>query len=73
MPVTSVANRCQFVRVMKPSNSYARVASLEGNLEFEKNGDELVSQIKLPEGDGCNLVVQFKKTATGHRTAEHTH
>ena len=32
-------------------------------LEFEKKGDDLVSKAKLPEGDGYNLVVQFKQTA----------
>ena len=29
-------------------------------LEFEKKGDVLVSKTKLPEGDGYNVVVQFK-------------
>lgn len=29
-------------------------------LAFEKRGDLLVSEGKLPEGDGYNLVVQFK-------------
>jgi hypothetical protein len=32
-------------------------------IEFEKKGDALVSKTKLPEGDGYNLVVQFKQTA----------
>ena len=32
-------------------------------VEFEKKGDALVSKIKLPEGDGYNLIVQFKQTA----------
>ena len=32
-------------------------------LEFEKKGDTLVSKTKLPEGDGYNVVVQFKQTA----------
>lgn len=32
-------------------------------LEFEKKGDALVSKTKLPEGDGYNVVVQFKPTA----------
>ena len=32
-------------------------------VEFEKKGDVLVSKSKLPEGDGYNLVVQFKQTA----------
>jgi len=31
-------------------------------VEFEKKGDVLVSKTKLPEGDGYNLVVQFKPT-----------
>lgn len=30
---------------------------------FEKKGDVLVSKAKLPEGDGYNLVVQFRQTA----------
>jgi hypothetical protein len=33
-------------------------------VEFEKKGDVLVSKTKLPEGDGYNLVVQFKQTAS---------
>jgi hypothetical protein len=32
-------------------------------LEFEKKGDVLVSKTKLPEGDGYNVVVQFKQAA----------
>jgi hypothetical protein len=32
-------------------------------VEFEKKGDVLVSQGKLPDGDGYNLVVQFKQNA----------
>ena len=32
-------------------------------IEFEKKGDVLVSKGKLPEGDGYNLVVQFKEKA----------
>jgi hypothetical protein len=32
-------------------------------IEFEKKGDVLVSKSKLPEGDGYNLVVQFKENA----------
>ncbi len=35
----------------------------KAKVEFEKNGDVLVSKTKLPEGDGYNLVVQFKPTA----------
>ena len=31
-------------------------------VEFEKKGDVLVSKAKLPEGDGYNVVVQFKQT-----------
>ena len=31
-------------------------------LEFEQKGDSLVSKTKLPEGDGYNVVVQFKQT-----------
>jgi hypothetical protein len=34
-------------------------------VEFEKKGDVLVSKGKLPEGDGYNLVVQFKEKADG--------
>lgn len=32
-------------------------------IEFEKKGDVLVSRRTLPEGDGYNLVVQFRQTA----------
>lgn len=32
-------------------------------LEFEKKGDALVSKTKLPDGDGYNVVVQFKQAA----------
>jgi hypothetical protein len=32
-------------------------------VEFEKKGDVLVSKGKLPEGDGYNVVVQFKEKA----------
>jgi len=32
-------------------------------VEFEKKGDSLVSRTKLPEGDGYNVVMQFKQTA----------
>jgi hypothetical protein len=35
----------------------------KAKVEFEKKGDALVSKTKLPEGDGYNLVVQFKQTA----------
>ena len=34
----------------------------KAKMEFEKKGDVLVSKTKLPEGDGYNLVVQFKGT-----------
>lgn len=37
----------------------------KAKLEFEKKGDSLVSETKLPEGDGYNIVVQFKHTAPG--------
>jgi hypothetical protein len=35
----------------------------KARLEFEKKGDVLVSKSKLPEGEGYNLVVQFRQTA----------
>jgi len=34
----------------------------KATLELEKKGDSLVSKTKLPEGDGYNVVVQFKQT-----------
>ncbi len=40
----------------------ADVKGTKTRLEFEKRGDTLVSKTKLPEGDGYNLVVQFKQT-----------
>ncbi len=42
------------------------IADMEGNkstIEFEKKGDVLVSKSALPEGEGLNLVVQFRQTA----------
>lgn len=35
----------------------------KATLLFEKKGDSLVSKTKLPEGEGYNVVVQFKQTA----------
>lgn len=35
----------------------------KATIQFEKKGDSLVSKTKLPEGEGYNLVVQFKQTA----------
>jgi hypothetical protein len=32
----------------------------KATIEFEKKGDSLVSKAKLPEGEGYNVVVQFK-------------
>jgi len=40
----------------------ADVKGTKTKLEFEKKGDTLVSKTKLPDGDGYNLVVQFKQT-----------
>lgn len=35
----------------------------KATLEFEKKGAALVSKTKLPEGEGYNVVVQFKQTS----------
>ena len=35
----------------------------KAKMEFERKGDALVSKTKMPEGDGYNVVVQFKQTA----------
>ena len=35
----------------------------KAKMEFEKKGDALASKTKLPEGDGYNVIVQFKQTA----------
>jgi len=43
----------------------ADAKSGKATLQFEKKGDTLVSKTKLPEGDGYNVVVQFKQTADG--------
>ena len=40
----------------------ADVKDGKARLEFEKRGDVLVSKTKLPEGDGYNLIVQFRQT-----------
>lgn len=41
----------------------ADAKSGKATLQFEKKGDSLVSKTKLPEGEGYNVVVQFKQTA----------
>lgn len=41
----------------------ADAQSGKAKLDFEKKGDSLVSKSKLPDGEGYNLVVQFKQTA----------
>ena len=41
----------------------ADAKSGKATLAFEKKGDSLASTTKLPEGDGYNIVVQFKQTA----------
>ena len=41
----------------------ADAKSGKATLQFEKNGDSLVSKTKLPDGEGYNIVVQFKQTA----------
>ncbi len=49
------------------AQSMTAIAEAKGGkatIEFEKKGDVLVSKTKLPEGDGYNLVVQFKQNAT---------
>lgn len=53
-PVPAAA---QSVTVIADANGWKKT------VEFEKKGDVLVSKTKLPEGDGYNLVVQFKPTA----------
>lgn len=40
----------------------AHAPSGRAKIEFEKKGDSLVSKTKLPEGEGYNLVVQFKQS-----------
>ena len=35
----------------------------KATVEFEKKGDVLVSKTKLPEGEGYNLVLQFRQSA----------
>ena len=41
----------------------ADAKSGKSTLQFEKKGDSLVSKTKLPEGEGYNVVVQFRQTA----------
>jgi hypothetical protein len=41
----------------------ADAKSGKAKLEFEKKGDSLVSKTKLPDGEGYNVVVQFKQAA----------
>ena len=41
----------------------ADLKSGKAKVEFEKKGDVLVSKTKLPDGEGYNIIVQFKQTA----------
>lgn len=41
----------------------ADAKSSKETLEFEKKGDSLVSKTRLPEGEGYNVVVQFRQAA----------
>ncbi len=41
----------------------ADAKSGKATLEFEPKGDALASKTKLPEGEGYNVVVQFKQSA----------
>jgi hypothetical protein len=48
------------------AQTVAVIADAKGGkktVDFEKKGDVLISKSKLPEGDGYNLVVQFRQTA----------
>ena len=53
-------------KVVAPSGRTATVIaeakSGKQTLKLEKTGDALVSAMKLPEGDGYNIVVQLKQT-----------
>jgi hypothetical protein len=52
--------------VIASTQNVTFVADAKGGkatLEFEKKGDSLVSRTRLPEGEGYNVVVQFKQTA----------
>jgi hypothetical protein len=46
--------------VQQTVTAIAEAKSGKVKLEFEKNGDALVSKSPLPEGDGYNVVVQIK-------------
>ena len=55
---------------MKPVSATTQSVTVQADakdgkakIEFEKKGDALVSKTKLPDGEGYNLVVQFKQTA----------
>lgn len=56
--------------MLKPVSASAQAVTViadaksgKTTLEFEKKGDVLASKSKLPEGDGYNVVVQFKQSA----------
>lgn len=55
---------------MKPVPATTQVVAVQADapsgkskIEFAKKGDSLVSKTKLPEGEGYNIVVQFKQSA----------
>lgn len=54
---------------LKPVAATTQAATVIANgrsgkvtVDFEKKGDSLASKSKLPEGDGYNIVVQFRQT-----------
>lgn len=56
---------------LKPVPASEQVVSLTADakggklkIDFARKGDVLVSQGKLPEGEGYNLLVQFRQTAS---------
>lgn len=54
--------------VPEAGQSVTVIADAKGGkatVEFEKKGDVLVSKSRLPEGEGYNLVVQFKQAPDG--------
>ena len=61
--LTLAAALCVGLFTTQSATVIANAKEGKATLDFEKNGDTLVSKTKLPEGEGYNVVVQFKQTA----------
>ena len=51
----------EHIKPVAATTQTATAVAGKEKIEFEKKGDSLVSKTKFPEGDGYNVVVQFRQ------------